>query len=192
MTAYIPPASAPRSAFVTSLAWSFIVLGALGVLMALFQMLMYAMTMAVVDMETVISEAKSAGVMPDAVAVVFRYMLWILVSTLGLSILTLAGSVALLQRKEWARLLFIVLLWLGAALNLAGLWLEYVLLNGAPMQEMMKSMTAEAGVPAEGMMQSVMIFSSLVAIVFALLFAWAAIRLNAKEIRNEFENALVH
>ena len=160
--------------------------------MALFQMLMYAMTMAVVDMDTVISEAKSAGVMPDAVAVVFRYMLWILVSTLGLSILTLVGSVALLQRKEWARLLFIFLLWLGAALNLAGLWLEYVLLNGAPMQEMMKSMTAEAGVPAEGMMQSVMISSALIAIVFAVLFAWAAIRLNAKEIRSEFGDALVH
>jgi len=180
------PGPVPRSAFVTSIAWSFIVLAGLGIVWALLQNIVFSVMVGTVDIETVINDARSAGVMPDALAVVFRHMGALLLLTLLLSVLTLVASIALLKRRNWARLAFIVMMWLGVAGNLGGLWLQYQMLEGAPMQAMLKTITADAGVPMDGLVQSVEIVSALVAIVFAVLFAWTAIRLNAQEIKNEF------
>lgn len=180
------PGPVPRSAFVTGIAWSFIVLAGLGIVWALLQNIVFNVLVGTHDIETVISDARSAGVMPDMLALVFRHMRSLLLLTLVLSVLTFVASIALLRRRNWARLVFIVMMWLGVAGNFGGLWLQFQLLSGAPMQEMLKSLTAAAGVPMDGLVQSVQMVSALVAIVFAALFAWTAIRLNAQEIKNEF------
>ena len=180
------PGPAPRSAFVTSIAWSFIVLAGLGIVWAVLQNIVFNLLVGTLDIEAVINDARSAGVMPDMLALVFRYMRWLLLLTLMLSVLTLIASIALLRRRNWARLAFIVMMWLGVAGNLVGMWLQYQVLSGAPMQEMLKTLTAAAGIPMDGLIQSVQIVSALVAIVFAALFAWTAIRLDSQEIKNEF------
>jgi hypothetical protein len=180
------PGPVPRSAFVTSIAWSFIVLAGLGIVWALLQFIVFNVVVGTLDIETVINDARSAGVMPDMLALVFRHMRWLLLLTLMLSVLTFIASIALLRRRNWARLVFIVMMWLGVAGNLGGLWLQYQMLSGAPMQEMLKTMTGAAGIPMDGLVQSVQIVSALVAIVFAALFAWTAIRLDSQEIKNEF------
>jgi hypothetical protein len=180
------PSPVPRSAFVTSIAWSFIVLAGLGIAWALLQNIVFNVMVGTLDIETVINDARSAGAMPDMLALVFRNMRWLLLLTLILSVLTLIASIALLRRRNWARLAFIVMMWLGVAGNLGGLWLQYQLLSGAPVQEMLKTMTGAAGIPMDDLVQSVEVVSALVAVVFAALFAWAAIRLNLQEIKDEF------
>jgi hypothetical protein len=176
----------PRSAFVTNIAWSFIVLAGLAIVWALLQNVVFNVLVGARDIEAVISDARSAGVMPDMLALVFRHMRSLLLLTLALSVLTFVASIALLKRRNWARLVFIVMMWLGVAGNLGGLWLGHEVLAGAPMQEMLKTLTAAAGIPMEGLVQDMQMASVLIAIVFAALFAWTAVRLSSQEIKNEF------
>ncbi len=182
------PRPAPRSAFITSLAWSFIILAAFGVLIGLLQNIMFNVMLGTMDIEVVIKDASAAGVMPEFMAVIFRHMRALLAITLALSLLTLFAAIALLKRRNWARIVFVVMMWLSAAGNLGGLWLQYQILNSASMQEMMKSMNVVSGAATsmDGLIQGAMWFSALIAVVFAALFAWVAIRLSSREIKNEF------
>jgi hypothetical protein len=178
--------NAPRSAFVTSLAWGFIVLAAITLLLALVQGLVFMVVTAGIDVEIVIRNAREAGLMPEALAVLFRSMRWILVSVLLLSVVTLVAGYGLLLRKRWARIAIIVMLWLGAVANLAGLWLQYRILDDAAMVEFLVTLVATAGLQADEIGQGAMISSAVIAIVFTWLFAWTAIRLASKEFSNEF------
>ena len=185
------PGLAPRSAFVTSLAWSFIILAAFGVLIGLLQNIMFNVMLGTRDIEEVIKDAAAAGVMPELMAVIFRHMRALLAMTLALSLLTFFAAIALLKRRNWARIVFIVMMWLGVAGNLGGLWLQYLMLNSAPMREVMKSMAAGGlAMPMDGFIQGAMWVSALIAVVFAALFAWTAIRLSSREIKKEFGHEL--
>ena len=183
------PHPAPRSSFVTSLAWSFIILAAFGALIGLLQNIMFNVMLGTMDIEVVIKDARAAGVMPEFMAVIFRHMRVLLAVTLALSLLTFFAAIALLKRRNWARIVFIVMMWLGAAGNLGGLWLQYLMLNSASMQEMMKSMNVSgAATSMDGLIQGAMWVSALIAVVFAALFAWVAVRLSSREIKKEFSD----
>ena len=180
---------APRSSFVTSLAWSFIILAAFGALIGLLQNIMFNVMLGTMDIEVVIKDASAAGVMPEFMAVIFRHMRVLLAVTLALSLLTFFAAIALLKRRNWARIVFIVMMWLGVAGNLGGLWLQYLMLKSTPMQEMMKSLNVGgAAMSMDGLIQGAMWFSALIAVIFAALFAWVAVRLSSSDIKKEFRD----
>ena len=181
---------APRSSFVTSLSWSFIILAAFGALIGLLQNIMFNVMLGTMDIEVVIKDASAAGVMPEFMAVILRHMRVLLAVTLALSLLTFFAAIALLKRRNWARIVFIVMMWLGVAGNLGGLWLQYQMLNSASMQEMMKSMNVVSGAATsmDGLIQGAMWVSALIAVVFAALFAWVAVRLSSRDIKQEFRD----
>jgi hypothetical protein len=113
-----------RSLFVTFTGWLFLLLGAAASVFALLQN-------AAVDSLLV---AAPVPWVVEALPVAMR-------AALVLSLALFACSIGLLRRQDWARRLFIVLMGLTLAVNLAGLGLQHVLLQalvdrtlvGAPM-----------------------------------------------------------
>jgi hypothetical protein len=95
------------------------------------------------------------------------------------SALTLASSIGLLKRKNWARLIFVGLMALGIVWNLGGIVLQFA---------MFASMQNGFGHPG---MEVFFIAMSAVSILFAFgfsgIFGWIAKRLLSPAIAAEFK-----
>lgn len=178
---------AHRSSFVTALAWVFIVLSGFATLIAIAQNVMINTMLPVDQMEAAIHSAEAQQNMPPVAAFMTSHFRLFFGAFLALSAVTLISSIALLKRKNWARLVFISLMGLGIIWNLGGLFLQ---------QAIFSSISPPATAPPEfldqfqSMAQTMMIFSAIMAIVFSVLFAWIIKRLASQKVREEFEVAL--
>jgi ABC-type antimicrobial peptide transport system permease subunit len=171
-----PPA---RSEFVTILAWAFIVLSGFGVAMLLLQ--------SVIASQLPFDDIRELfGTDPDAPSPMMQAMIlrmpWLFLAPLVPALVALAASIGLLLRRNWARLLFIVLMALGIIWNLGGA------VFGAFMFAVMLPMTGAPDMPAgSGMVMTAMTAVSVaVALALCLLFGWLIKRLISPEIRREF------
>jgi hypothetical protein len=64
------------------------------------------------------------AVAPAVTGWLLAYLPWVVGAALVLSVATLAAAIGLLVRREWARRVFIALLLVAVAVNLAGMWLQ--------------------------------------------------------------------
>ena len=175
----------PRSSFVTSLAWTFIVLAGLTTLIAVVQNLMIGMMFpAPEQFEGAMRQSHGSQAVPPFVIFMFRHFRLLFASFLAVSALMLVASVGLLKRRNWARLVFIGLLVLGVVWNVAGAFLPYFVLPSFPQPPATAPPELQANFKV--MTNIVMGITVVVALVFAGLFAWLARRLMSAEVRREF------
>jgi hypothetical protein len=173
-----------KSVFVTVVAWIFIVLSVIGLLAtAMYAMVLWNLPW---DQLTQQSAAINTG-RPQISSQVMSIMLrWILAIVLLWLAWVLASSIGLLQRKNWARISFIVILVIGLLWN--GMNLVFAI-SAASGIHAIGNLPASPGVPAgfQGFMQAILVASAIFDVALLVLFGWILKKLVSKDIRQEFE-----
>jgi hypothetical protein len=177
-----------RSSFVTVLAWVFIVLSGFTTLIAIAQNIMISTMFSADQMEAAMHAAKGKQDIPPIAEFMTSHFRLFFGAFLALSVVTLVSSIALLKRKNWARLMFICLMGLSIVWNIGGLFFQQAMFSSMPSPPT----TAPPGFQAQfnSMAQTMMIFSAIMAIGFSILFAWIIKRLTSQKVRKEFEVVL--
>lgn len=170
------------SSFVTAVAWVFIALCGFTTLISILQNVMVNTLMPLDQMQ----KAATAPGVPEMPAF-FRFMMGnvrlFFASFLVVSAATLGAAVGLLKRKNWARLLFIIILSLGIVWNIGGMALQFFIMQDFPKPV---GASPEFAASLSTMRTVIMVFSALMALAFSALFGWLIKRLAAVEIQREF------
>ena len=166
-----------KSSFINILAWTSIVFSGFGIVMGILQNILMQTVMKDNNFQDAIKE--SGQQLPPMMVAMFEHMDTIMMLTLILTIFIFVTSIALLKRKNWARVAFIVLLILN---------IVWTVVNGFMQFDMLKGMGQIEGVPPEfQQIQSVMgIVMGLMLIAMSILYLYLIKRLNSKEIKEEF------
>jgi hypothetical protein len=176
--------AAPRSTFVTALAWVFIALGGFSTLMAIMQNIMLAVMFPIDEMRSAVEQAGEAHPIPAPYRFMAEYFWLFFVLFLVLSATTLVSAIGLLRRRNWARLVFIGMMAVGVLWNLTGLAMPFLMASWMP--PMPEHGPAEFRDQFDLMWKIMMGFTILVGLAFAALFAWIINRLVSPDIRAEF------
>lgn len=170
-----------RSLFVTVTAWVFILLAALTSLSALLQKAEIA---SVLPGLTVVGNVQP---LPLLTGLLMGYLPWVVGTGLAVSLATLACAVGLLLRLEWARRIFIALLVLAIAANVAGLWLQQEML-----QSLVSSTLQSSPLPPlvadvfGGVVTAARVMAVVLTLGACLLLVWVIRRLMSPSVRQEF------
>lgn len=173
-----------RSSFVTVVAWIFIVIAGFGSFISILQNVMINTMFPMDQMQAATSSASSDHIMPAIMGFMFGHIRLFFATFLALSLSTFISAIALLKRKNWARMIFISLLVFGIVWNIGSIFFQYVFFGSMP--------PVPANAPADfrsefdSIATVMMIFSSVMAIGFSALFGWIIKRLISPVIRSEF------
>ena len=176
--------AAPRSGFVTGLAWTFIVLAGFATFISLLQNIMISLMFSVEEMRAAMREAGKSQPMPAFFGFVFENFRLFFGLFFAVCVLTLVSSIGLLKRKNWARLIFIGIMALGVLWNLAGAVIPFFMFSSFP--PIPESAPGDFRDSFELMTKIMMGFMVVLAVVFAALFGWIVKRLLSDDIRREF------
>lgn len=172
-----------RSSFVTVLAWIFIVISGYMTLGGIFQNIMLARFLPQMGLEAALATHSAADVgLPSFFAFMFRYFQLIAAVTLVVAVATLAASIGLLKRENWARRFFIALMTVGIVWNVVMVILQQVMISqmagfGAP---------ADFRAQLQFMRVAVFVVSLIMAIAMSVLFWWIIRKLRSAPIVAEF------
>lgn len=175
----LPNSPAPRSTFVTVVAWIFIVIsGFMTVIGALQNIMLHSMFMETTH--GAMQVPPDAGV-PAFAAFMMNNMQWFFVAFLVVSATTLIASLGLLKRKNWARIAFIGIMVVGITWNMAGLVLTASMLSGFTSQQM------PPGPPDMGIFKNLILgFNVVFALGLSGVFGWIIKRLRSEALHQEF------
>ncbi len=175
------PATIQRSTFVNVLAWIFIVLGGFATFISILQNVMIRVLFHKENVTQALQQAENAKQVPAFAVFMFNHMDQFFLFVLIVSATSFVSAIGLLKRKNWARIVFIVLMALGIVWNLAGLVIQFTVFGSMP--EM-----AGMGMPPEfGIMMIIMkIASVIVVLAFSALFGWIIRKLASAPIKAEF------
>lgn len=175
---------APRSAFVTTLAWVFIVLAGFATVISVLQIIMISVMFPVAEMQAAADQAKKDQAMPWFAAFMLQNMRLFFFAFLVVCVSTLTAAIGLLKRRNWARVLFIVLMVLGVLWSIGGVVLSIVIVSSMPPI----TPTAPQGFGDQfDLMSKVIIgFNLVFAVGITTLFGWIIKRLHSPEIQREF------
>jgi len=168
-----------RSRFVTFTAWMFILLTVCFCASGLIQNATQAAWTPALPGD--------AAPLPWLTGLMRRYLPAVISSGLALSIATLVCAIGLLRRVEWARRVFIGLLGVAIAVNLAGLWLQQEY-----MQMLVSSALRQAALPQQaadvfgGFVTAARVMAVLVTLGTCGVFGWVIQRLMSASVRQEF------
>lgn len=173
-----------RSNFVTVLAWIFIGMAGFATLISLLQNLMlqwlFLPTMQAHPMQPLPPD------MPAPMQWMFGHMAWFFRAFLLASSAMLIAAIGLLRRHEWARRLFIALMGLAIAYHLLGLAWQWWFMGSMDTFMHAPGMPADADAIMHGFMRVMQVFTTLMALVFCVLFGWIIHRLHSPRVRDEF------
>ena len=170
--------------FVSATAWSLIVLGVLGVLLAALVWILAAL-LATIGVEQVYDENPLFGLFPPAAQWMMRHLGLVAAVLFGTSVAALPLGLALNRRREWARVASVWTCWLLAALHVAVVpwqWGQMAAWRGAvdfTMPVFVREQIASMYWPLQ-------ISSALTTLALAGAFAWTAWRLTRPPVRAEF------
>lgn len=172
--------TAPRSSFVTIVAWITIFFAGMGTLVGLLQALVVFTVMPADEFDRASRDLPPD--LPGVLAFLFSHFKAVVLAILAWSALMLATAIGLLRRREWARRLFVLLMLVSAASQLAGLALQ-----GVSMQMMRAQFRAIPDAPDMDLfLLAVMAFSVMLALGFGALYGWIAWKLTRPAVREEF------
>lgn len=174
-----------RSSFVTVLAWVFLVITGFATFISVLQNIMITFFFPMAEMEASMHTAKGSENLPAFAQFMFSHMQYFFVAFLLLSATMFTSSVALLKRKNWARIAFIIFLAFGIAWNIGSLFLQSAFFSSMP--QMPSDAPPEFRAQFESMATVMLVAMSLFAIAFSVLFAWLIKRLVSPSIRAEFQ-----
>lgn len=175
-----------RSTFVSVLAWIFIVLAGFALVISILQNIMITVMLPLEEMQKSLN-APEAQEMPAAAKFMFSHFTLFFRAFLVVTLVTFIAAIGLLKRKNWARIIFIVLMALGIAWNIGGVIFQNLFFQG--MQSEMTNMPPDARqfeAQFESMMVVMRMFSILLALAFTVLFGWIIKKLASAKIKREF------
>lgn len=169
-----------RSKFVTILAWIAIVFHGFQTIMVLMQTVVFVplSSMGLISQATADPEFLK---MPKFVQWMFLHMReWIFIMFI-ICLINLISSIGLLRRQNWARIVFILMLFLGIIWNV----LPVIFINA--MMPTFNMPTAEPGLPNMALFfMMIRIFMAVMAIGTTVLFAWIIKKLTSSQVKQEF------
>jgi hypothetical protein len=171
-----------RSLFVTVTSWVFIVLSLAATVSAVIQNAAVASLL-----PGSLADPLQTRPLPLLTRLLVAYMPWVVGAGLALSLATLASSVGLLLRHEWARRAFIGVLVLTIVANLLGLWLQHEVV-----QSLVDVTLHQTALPAQaaGVFGGFVTAARIMALVMTLaacgLLGWIIQRLMSPLVRQEF------
>jgi hypothetical protein len=181
--------AAPRSNFVTVVAWVFICLGAgLTLLLALETLVMSVIPAKQIEEMMSGGHGAPAVPLPEYTQLLLKHFgLYMTVYITG-TVALFVAAIALLKRKRWARPTMAFLLTLGIIKNLAGAGLSAAFFASTPAHALMPP-NAPQGADAmfNNMMAASAIFGIGFSVVIAAVLAWVVVRLLSAQVRAEFE-----
>jgi len=168
---------APQSKFVTSLAWTSIIVSALGTFSSFVQLLLAKLLFTDEVVQQLTAAAPDDPLVQAMATWIPRLPMLSFLSFVAMAI-SLVASIGLLKRIEWARKLFIALLVLGIASNIGVFFL----------QQHMTALVAggDGDAMVDQMLRTTRIMMGLLTVVLSVLLAWLAKRLMAPAIVAEF------
>lgn len=171
-----------KSSFVTVVAWIFIVLAGFATFISLLQNIMTQIIFPKEEIAMSIEQMGANNQMPGYAQFMFQhfdkvFLLFLLVSTV-----VLFSSIALLKRKNWARIVIVILLSIGILWNIIGVVLQFIVYKGfsdifgsqAPVSEF------------QTMMIIIQIFMFFFAIALSLIFGFIVKKMCSKQVKTEF------
>ena len=169
-----------QSSFVKVLAWFLIVINGLGVLLGIAQNVMVQMFMQDKHFQNSMNGQDNG--LPPLMSSMFEHMDLMVMGTLVLAIVAFVASIALLKRKNWARLFFIVLFSLAIVWSFISFYMQY---------DLMSSMSAGQDVPADfaTMQNTMMMVSGAISLALIALYVYIIKRLRSDSIKSEFIEA---
>jgi hypothetical protein len=178
------PVKSLRSTFVSALAWITIVLTGIAIFSSLLQIVLINVLLPLPDIGAMAETARDEHEHPEFAVLLLQNLLVMPLASLVMWILILAVAIGLLKRRNWARLVYAVLMVLGILWNILGVAFMAVVLSAIPLDETAgpPEVTGRYGVAP----QVVFLFSLAMAVVLSVLFGWIAKRLLSREIRSEF------
>ena len=179
-------APAPRSTFVNVLGWIFLAFSSLGVLVGLLQNIMLH-TVFPKDVFTQIANDPRQPDMPAVTVWMIENMALVFGLGLLLALVHLVASIGLLRRLNWARLLFVGLMAFGILSNLGGLVFQALMMSDMHADFSQLHEASAGHMPDLGwFFIGIGVFSLLIALAFAALYAWIIKRLLSPQIAAEF------
>lgn len=169
------PAPVPQSSFVTVLAWVMIAFGVFGILMSLLQNVLVNMFLPV--LESVIPLTGPAEALPIAF---FRVAM---LTALAFSVFMTYGAYALLKRRNWARILYIVMFIFNAILHVlvaAAFGLGFSLIDLPAGDTELMSPEIQSALRAMAIALAILMFA------MAVGYVWLVHRLRSPAIAAEF------
>ncbi len=176
-------ASPTHSTFVTATAWCFLLVAGFGAFMNALQLLLMFTVLPPADYVAIAADMQTTQSLPSFLVFVVEHMVAWTFLGLCLSLLTAVASVGLLRRQNWARVAFVIIMWLGVASNLAGAAAPLVF--GPMAQNLLQSFPAEMRGDLQSMMTLMTWLSVGLALLFAALFGWTALKLMSAAVRRE-------
>ncbi len=164
-----------RSTFVSVLAWIFIIGAGFGSIVGIMQVIMVS---------TMFSGEEFSSMPEDAPAfakIMQQYFYYFVYGFFAVTLFTFVSSIALLKRKNWARLAFVVILTFGVLWQVGSLFLQFYMFSEFP-----KMPTHEGFEDFERMHNIMRWFTAVIAIGISGLFIWIIKKLTTQPIISEF------
>jgi hypothetical protein len=180
-------APSQTASFVTGLAWSFIGLSGIGLLLAVIQYVLFASELPMEELRTALLDAVKLKLLPPLIMTVFDHLRGIAIGQFAASLLLLLVSISLLKRHNWARLAFAWIMILVAVVHIAGALLPFYLLHDfSPPADTLPPELLGVVTTVKNLFTG---FSAVMGLAFAGFFAWIAKRLVSADIKQEFTAA---
>ncbi|MGL4234255.1 MAG: hypothetical protein ACRDAM_14290 [Casimicrobium sp.] len=176
--------SVAHSKFIDGLAWGTLVVSGFLVFVAAFFLLITLWSNPWPQVEAILQDMQPGYALPSAFRFVFRHFAAIMFGTLVFSVVSFVCALALLRRKNWARIAFIVLLAANVVLNVATLFVLPSLFSssGAPSANVPPAVRESTAL----MTQIASGINFVLIAVLSLLMVWMIKRLLARDVRHEF------
>ena len=169
-----------KSAFVTTLAIIFIVLSGLATAALVLQNIFFSLIFGMPEVKASLNEQISQGQMPALIGFIFSNMRLFMLGSLAVSSASLAAAIGLLMRKNWARILFIIIMILAIAWQIFGFVSQWFIMPKLP------NTNPQVGVNLKLVIMFARVFSFFISAGFCFLFGWIIYKLTSEKIRREF------
>ena len=169
----------PKSTFVNVLAWIFIIFGGFSTFIGILQNIMIHLLFPKQEMENAIEQAGASSELPAFAEFMFNHFDMFFLAVLILSATSFISAIALLKRKNWARIIFIIIMSLGILWNLFGLVMQFTMFESFPQGH-------QAPPEFESMQKIMQIASVTMVIALSTLFGFVIKKLCSKQIIEEF------
>lgn len=178
--------TAPRSSFVSVLAWIYIALSGFGTFVLVLQNIVFNTVFPFDQIHDAMAKTQREIALPAYVAWLFDHVRLFLAVSLGMTVLQLVSAIALLKRRNWARLVFIAIFALGILWNIVGIVLQQFMTAWMPTLPHGRNMPPDFEATMTAMLAFIRVVSALFAIAFTVLYVWLIRKLLSREIAAEF------
>jgi hypothetical protein len=170
-----------QSEFVTVVAWIFIILTGLASAVSILQNIMIRTMFSSEQMREAMAQQQNAEQVPEFAKFMFANVENVFLVILVVFLIMFATSIALLKRRNWARITFIGFMILGVLWNIFGLVMQSVFIGDMPAPP-----DAEIADQFDTIMSAMRIGTLIFTLGLTALYIWIIVKLSSRAVREEF------